>query len=148
MLYPILKALHVISMVAWFAGLLYLVRLQVYYVEAESKPDLEKSAVQSQLAIMQKRLLFYITHPAMLATIVFGLILMIKYELYRQPWIHLKLTFVLGLIAYQIYIGRIRKKLIAGTNTLSARKLRLLNEVGTFFLVVIVLIAYTKFSFR
>ena len=148
MLYPVLKALHVISMVSWFAGLLYLVRLQVYYVEAESKPDLERSAVQSQLALMQKRLLFYIAHPAMLATIISGLILMVRYRLYLQPWLHLKLTFVLGLIAYQFYVGRIRKRLIAGNNTLSSRQLRLLNEVGTAFLIVIVLIAYTKFSLK
>jgi putative membrane protein len=148
MIYPILKALHVISMVAWFCGLLYLVRLYVYHVEAESKPELERKAIQDQLTIMEKRLLYYISHPAMLSTIVFGTILGVKYQFFLQPWLHLKVTFVLGLIAYHIYLGRIRKRLVAGTNTLSAKQLRILNEVGTVFLILIVLIAYTKISFR
>lgn len=148
MLYPILKALHVISMVAWFAGLLYLVRLQIYYVEAETKSAVDKKAVQDQLAIMQKRLLFYIAHPAMLATIVFGTILMVKFQLYKQPWLHLKLLFVFGLIGYQIYVGRIRKNLMNSTNKLTSKQLRILNEVCTFFLVVIVFMAYLKVSFH
>ena len=148
MFYPILKAFHVISVVSWFAGLLYMVRLQVYYVEAESRPESEKRVLQDQLAIMQRRLWYGITHPAMLLTIVFGTWLMVQFQIYKQPWLHLKLLFVFGLIGYQIYVGRIRKNLLNGTNGLTSKQLRILNEVGTLFLVIIVLMAYLKLSFR
>ena len=146
-MYPILKALHVIAIVAWFAGLFYMVRLQIYFVEAESKPPVEKKAIQDQLAIMQRKLLYIITHPAMGAALLFGTILLVKYQIYKQPWMHIKLTFVFLLIAYQIYVGRIYKALIKGTNKLTSKQLRWLNEFPTLILIVVVLLAYIKPTF-
>lgn len=146
-LYPLLKALHVISVISWFAGLLYIPRLYVYYVEAESKPDDEKTPIQAQLAVMMRRLWYGITTPAMILTAIFGIWVMIKFDIYKQPWLHLKLLFVFFLFGYHGYLGRIRRRILSGTNTLSSLKLRLINEIGTAFLIIIVLIAYLKSFF-
>lgn len=139
-----LKAIHVIAMVAWFSALFYIVRLYVYHVEAESRPANEKLILQQQFAIMERRLWYGIGWPAMLATVIFGLWMMIEFQFYKQGWLHIKLLLVLCLVLFHFYCGRIRKNLLNQTNRLTSFQLRLLNEVPTVFLVGIVFIVYLK----
>jgi len=148
LLYNYLKGFHIISIVAWFAGLLYTGRLYVYYEEATRKEEPARGILTSQFKIMIRRLWFGITLPAMMATLAFGTWIMIRFKFYTAGWLHIKLLLVLGLIVYVMYMGRIRKKLFDGTNTLSSFKLRLLNEVPTLFLIGIVFIAYLKDFFN
>lgn len=139
-----IKALHVISMVTWFAGLFYVVRLFIYRVESESKPEPNKTILTEQLDLMAKRLWYYITWPGMVLTVSFGLYLMIKSGFYRFGWMHLKLAMVFLLILYHLKCGKIRKALIQGTNTLTSIKLRIFNEVPTLLLVGIIFTIYLK----
>jgi putative membrane protein len=148
LLYNFLKAFHIISIVAWFAGLLYTGRLYVYYEEATRKDAPARGILTHQLKIMIRRLWFGITLPAMIATLGFGTWIMIRFDFYKAGWLHIKLLLVLGLIVYVMYMGRIRRRLFEGKNTLSSFKLRLLNEVPTLFLIGIVFIAYLKDFFN
>lgn len=143
MSYPLLKALHVISMVAWMAAVFYLGRLLIYYAEAAKEDEPKRKILQDQFALMMKRLTFGIGHPAMLLTIVFGTWTMIKFGIIKQPWMHVKLTFVFGFIFYYFYLNKIRKSLLAG-KVWSSLKLRFINEIATAFLIVIVVLAYLK----
>ena len=144
MLLQYLKAGHIISVVSWFAGLLYVCRLFIYHVEAEKKQEKEKNIIQNQLNIMARRLWYGITWPAMIATIGFGVAITLKYDFLKVGWLHIKLAFVLGLVVYHFILGKIRKNLVNNTNKISSFKLRLFNELGTLFLITIVLIAYLK----
>jgi len=141
--YALLKALHVIFMVAWMASALYLGRLLIYFVEAQSKPDAERAVLQAQFGVMIKRLMYGIGHPAMAFTIVFGVWVMMGYGLMTQPWFHFKLTLALAFMGYYIYLGRIYKNLQKG-KAYTPFYLRVLNEVGTAFLISIVVVAYLK----
>ncbi len=143
-LYLTLKALHLISVISWFAGLFYIVRLFIYHVEAEQRPAAEKAILQTQFNIMQRRLWYGITWPAMVATVIFGTALMLQTQAYTASWLHLKLLFVFMLVGYHLYCGSIRKNLITGRNKLSSKQLRLWNEVPTLFMFAIVFIAVSK----
>ena len=92
--YNIIKSLHIIFMVCWFAGLFYIVRLFIYHVEARKKESEEKLILQNQYKIMQKRLWYIITWPAMILTVVFGAwMLILKPELLDFGYMHVKLSF-------------------------------------------------------
>ena len=88
--YPYLKALHLVAVVSWFAGLLYIVRLFIYHVEAGTRPEPEKSLLQAQFALMEKRLWLGITTPAMVATALFGAWMAIRIRAWEAPWFQLK----------------------------------------------------------
>src|ERR1700733_1607552 len=95
--------LHIIFVVTWFAGLFYIVRLFIYHTEAEKKAEPEKSILQNQYKIMERRLWYGITWPSMILTYVFGCLSL--YNLYGwnvPPWLLVKLTFVFGLTLYHI----------------------------------------------
>lgn len=134
------KALHLISMVAWFAGLFYIFRLFVYHVQHRSN-----AALAAAYTVMERRLLYMIMHPAMGLTLIFGLLL-----LHLQPatmthgWFHTKLTAVLVLIGYQIYAGRVHKRMARGEYPLSERACRIINEVPTVILIAVILLAVLK----
>lgn len=134
-------------MVAWFAGLFYLVRLFVYHVEAGDKEDAEKHVLQRQYHIMEERLFRIIVRPAMLLTWIFG-VLLIHIQgmewLKANSWLHLKLLFVFLLSGYSDYLGKIVKRLKKGEIVMSAYQFRLFNEVPTLFLVAIILLAVFK----
>lgn len=144
MFYLYIKALHVISVVCWFAGLFYIGRLFVYNAEANQKSEPEKSILKNQFRIMQRRLWYGITWPAMIFTLCFGTELMILIRAYTQPWFHAKLAFVILLLIYHGLCGTLRKRLDNDTCTLTSMQLRAFNEVPIFLLVAIVGIVYLK----
>lgn len=144
MTYLVVKSLHIVSFVSWFAALLYGVRLFVYHAEALAKGGESARVLHPQLSLMSRRLWRAIGNPAMIATVVFGTWLMILIEAWKQPWFHLKLLLLAGLFAYHGYLSRIRKQLETQQYAGGSVRLRVLNELGTVFLVMIVFAAVTK----
>lgn len=136
-------------MVTWFAGLFYIVRLFIYHSEAEKKPEPEKSILQNQYKIMEKRLWYGITWPSMILTLIFGwwIIFTMPIEVYLfQAYFVLKLCFVGGLILYHFECHVMFKQLQRDFVKHSSFKLRLWNEVATVFLVAIVFLIVLKDS--
>ncbi|MDB5049342.1 MAG: protoporphyrinogen oxidase [Fibrobacteres bacterium] len=142
--YLYIKALHLVAVVSWFAGLLYIVRLFIYHVEAEGRPEPERSLLQSQFALMERRLWYGITCPAAIAAAGFGLYMMVRIRAWEAGWFQLKLVLLALLIGYHLYCGRIRKDLAAGRCRLSSVSLRIWNEVATLLLFAIVFTAVLK----
>lgn len=146
-MYDIAKALHIIFVVSWFAGLFYMVRLFIYHTETTDKPQPEKEILQKQYKIMEKRLWNIITWPAMIGTIVFGTwMLILNPGLLKFGYMHIKLTFVLGLIIYHIICHKIFLNLKNDKINLTSGKLRVWNEIATLFLVAIVFIIVLRNS--
>jgi protoporphyrinogen IX oxidase len=139
--YNWLRALHVIAVVTWFAGLFYIFRLFVYHVE--NKAD---ERVTALLAVMERRLYRGICWPAMVITTLFGLLLWTQsFSGYLATgWFKVKLVALLALFAYHFYSGKVRKDLAAGRCRLTSKQCRLLNEVPTVLLIVIVVMAVVK----
>jgi len=147
MTYLVLKSLHLVSMVAWFAGLFYLVRLFVYHVEAFDKGPEESAILVKQYHIMEDRLFRIIVRPAMGMTWMFGVLLIHSrgWEWFKaSPWLHLKLVLVFFLSGYTEQNKKIIQQLSEGVKVMTAYKFRLYNEVPTLFLVSIVLLAVIK----
>ena len=145
MMFFYFKALHIIGFVSWFAGLFYLVRLFVYHVEAEQKPQPERDILKKQFNLMEWKLYKIITNPAMIFTVIFGGAMLFQNPAYLTAgWMHIKLGLLILLIAYHYYCKRIIQNLENGTNTLESFQMRLLNEIPTLFLVSIVLFAVVK----
>lgn len=140
-----IKALHIIFIVTWFAGLFYIVRLFVYQAEAERKDEPEKSILTRQYKIMTKRLWYGITWPSFVLTLLFGpWLLYLMPQLIKMPYMHIKLAFVAGLVVYHIICHVYFLKLQKGENTKSGTFFRIWNEVATFFLVAIVFLIVMK----
>jgi putative membrane protein len=134
------KALHLISMVAWFAGLFYLFRLFVYHAE-----NREQAVVVALLKTMAYRLYFYITWPAMVGTLFFGFGLLAINPGYLQfGWMRAKLALVLCLVIYHFFCGGVRRRFQHDQVFLSSRACRLLNEVPTPLLIGIILLAVLR----
>ena len=134
------KMLHIIAMVAWFAGLFYIFRLFVYHVKHQSEPS-----TVAALTTMEHKLLKVIMMPAMIATLLFGSgMLVINTSLLRQGWMHVKLLAVLGLMGYHFYAIRIHKQMAVGAYPLTERACRFINEVPTLFLLAIAFLAVIK----
>lgn len=145
--YLVFKSLHLVSMVAWFAGVFYLVRLFVYHVEADERIEREAKVLKAQYEIMEDRLFKIIVRPAMIMTWVFGLFLLHELGLEwlkGSPWIHVKLLLVFLLSGYSDYLGRIAKQLRQGKVVMSSYQFRLFNEIPTLFLLAIILLAVYK----
>ena len=135
-----LKALHLIAVVAWFAGLFYMFRLFVYHAENAAKPE-----VTDVLKSMASRLYRVITTPALIATFVFGLGMIALHPAYLSlGWFQAKLALVLGLAGYHGYVGRVRRRFAADDVYLTSRQCRLRNEIPTLFLIAIVLLAVLR----
>jgi len=141
--YPWTKALHVISVIAWMAGLFYMPRLFVYHVEAVAAGSPTDALFQT----MERRLLRVIMNPAMVATWVFGLALVFTPGIvsWDTIWPWTKLIGILGMTWFHHWLGYRRKDLAAGRNTRTGRQYRLMNEVPTLLMVVIVLSVIVKF---
>ncbi len=147
MQYLVIKALHIIFMVSWFAGLFYIIRLFIYHTEANDKPDMERNILQSQFKIMERKLWYIITWPAMVLTVTFGVwMLVLNPALLKSGYMHIKLGFVAGLIIYHLVCGNILRQLKQNIFKLTSFKLRLLNELATLFLVAIVFIIVLRHS--
>jgi putative membrane protein len=143
----IIKALHIIFMVSWFAGLFYIVRLFIYHVEANGKEDPEKSILTKQFSIMERRLWWIIATPAMVLTVIFGVLMLVaNSSLLSLFYIHLKLGFVVLLLVYHFICQKIYFDLRANRFFLGSGALRVWNEVATLMLVIIVFIIVLKDS--
>ena len=141
--YPWIKTLHVVSVIAWMAGLFYLPRLYVYHVEQVEKG----SATDRMFQTMERRLLKAIMGPAMIATWVFGLCLVMTPGIldWTAVWPWAKAASVMGMTWFQYWLGKRRKDFVAGANTRSGRQYRMMNEVPTLLMLVIVASVIVKF---
>ncbi len=147
MSYSVLKALHIIFMVSWFAGLFYIVRLFIYHTEAREKSVNEKNILSNQFIIMERKLWWIITTPAMVLTIFLGIALLtINSFLLEQGWMHLKLGFVALLLVYHFICQKTLFQLARGKSKWSSNQLRLWNELATLLLVIIVFLVVMKNS--
>lgn len=142
-LYPWTKAMHVVSVIAWMAGLFYLPRLFVYHAE-RIEPASDGDRLFQE---MERKLLRLIMNPAMIATWVFGLMLVFTPGIvdWSQIWPWTKAAGVLGMTWFHHWLGYRRKDFAAGANTRSGRTYRIMNEVPTLFLLVIVFSVIVKF---
>ena len=140
MLYGFIHALHIISVVAWFAGLFYLPRLYVYHTENQNK-----KTCTAMLEVMERRLYYAIMTPAMVASWGFGLMLVSLNPFWLEGgWLHAKITLVVLLTVYHFTLGHYRKRLLWGANTRSGRFFRMYNEVPTLLLIAIVFLVVLK----
>jgi putative membrane protein len=126
-----------------------MVRLFIYHAEARKKEEPARSILEQQYKLMQWRLWYIITWPASVLTLVFGLWMILNSPGYymSQPWMHVKLTMLVGLYGYQFYCHRIFKKFQNDQETWGSAKLRIWNEVATLFLFAIVFVVVLKDSF-
>ncbi|HVH76315.1 MAG TPA: protoporphyrinogen oxidase HemJ [Stellaceae bacterium] len=139
--YPWLKALHIASVIAWMAGLLYLPRLFVYHAAAQPGSDSAET-----FKLMERRLLHGIMMPAMIAAIGFGAALAATPGVvdWRRGWIWAKLLLVLGLLLYQLALARWRRAFAADRNRHGARFFRLVNELPAVAMLLIVILVVVK----
>jgi protoporphyrinogen IX oxidase len=139
--YPWIKSAHIISIIAWMAGLLYLPRLFVYH--AMVPPDSNRSAM---LKVMERRLLHAIMTPAMIASWIFGLMLAATPGVvdWHDGWIRAKLGLVVGLTLFQAALGHWRRAFAADRNTRSVRFFRIVNELPTLAMIAIVILVVVK----
>jgi len=144
-MYYTAKALHLIFMVAWFAGLFYMPRLFIYQTEASQKPETERRALVDQLKLMSNRLWYIITWPAFILTTGFAIwLLAINPDYLQQPWMHVKLGFVALLIGYHLSLQWMYKKLQRDQYPMSSTQLRFYNEAATILLFAIIFTATFK----
>ena len=140
-LYLLFKSLHLIAVISWMAGLLYLPRIFVYHVE-----NFEKKETTKVFEIMEKKLFNYIMRPAMILSWLLGiiLILIIGIETFSFLWLQIKLALVVILTIYHEYLGKCLKSLKSGTNTKSSKFYRIINEIPTVLFIFIVFIVIFK----
>ncbi len=146
--YQYVKALHIIFIVTWFAGMFYIPRLFIYNTEANEKDAAAKTVLQDQFRIMMKRLWYGITWPSAILTLIFGPWMWYLYTGFKglPDWLFVKLLFVLGLYAYHISLHQLFLQQMNGVFKYSSQKLRVWNEVATIFLIAIVILATVKDS--
>jgi len=139
--YLLFKSLHLIAVISWMVGLLYLPRIFVYHVE-----NSEKKEATSIFETMERRLYFYIMRPAMIATWLFGVILIYinGLDIFSQLWMNIKLALVIFLTIYHEYLGICLKSLKLRTNTKTSKFFRIINEVPTIILILIIFIVVFK----
>ena len=153
-MYNYLKALHIVFVVTWFAGLFYMPRLFIYNVEAGTKPAEECAILRNQFKIMIKRLWFGITWPSAIITLIFGLSVLFNpdYKWYvnllkgEPMWLFIKLCFVILLYVYHYSLHIIYKQQMNDNFKYSSQQLRIWNEVATVFLIAIVMLVVVKQS--
>ena len=139
------KALHIIFIVTWFAGLFYIVRLFIYQTEAETKLEPAKEILQTQYKLMSKRLWYIITWPSAILASFFGFWMIYKSPYYlSENWMLVKLAFVFCLYFYHGFCHNIYSKLQKDNVTYSAFKLRIFNEVSTIILFAVVFLVTVK----
>jgi protoporphyrinogen IX oxidase len=140
-----LKAIHIVFVVTWFAGLFYMPRLLVYLTESHDKAEPERSILIRQLSTMASRLWFGITWPSAIITLLMGTSLLINEPSWlHYGFMHIKLTLVFFLFLYHLSLHHVFKLLKQGIIKYSSQQLRLWNEVATLFLVSIVFLIVLK----
>jgi protoporphyrinogen IX oxidase len=135
----VIKSLHIIFVVTWFSGLFYGFRLFVYHAEALKLNDPDKTILANQYKKMERRLWYIISWPSMILTVLFGTwLLVLNPSFLLLPFMHIKLTFVAVLIAYQIHGENLLRKFRKGEPTPTPLRLRMFNEIPTVILVAVV----------
>jgi len=139
--YLLFKSLHLIAVISWMAGLLYLPRIFVYHVE-----NINDQNSTNIFKTMEKKLYFYIMIPAMILSWIFGLILIyiVGFDVLSATWIQLKLIFVVLLTFYHFYLGQCLKNLTFEQNNKTSKFFRIINEIPTILLILIVFIVVFK----
>ena len=139
--YLLFKSLHLIAVISWMAGLLYLPRIFVYHVE-----NINDQNSINIFKIMERKLYFFIMMPAMLLSWFFGLILIsiLGFDILSMMWVQVKLIFVILLTLYHFYLGYLLSKFRSDQNTKTSRFYRIINEVPTILLILIVFIVIFK----
>jgi len=143
MSYLYVKALHIIFIVTWFAGLFYMPRLLIYFAEADDQPDLERQVLQKQLGKMQRLLWYAIAWPSAVLTLIFGTTMAYLYGSI-PGWLQLKLGFVALLYGYHFWCHVIFKQQQRGQVRYSSVQLRIINEIATVLLFAIVFLVVLK----
>ena len=140
-IYLLFKSLHLISVISWMAGLLYLPRIFVYHAQNNSEP-----IISEVFKVMEKKLFFYIMTPAMILSWLFGLLLIheIGFEQLGQTWMVLKLVFVILLTIYHFYLGTILNQFKLNLNQHSHKFFRYINEIPTILLILIIFVVIFK----
>lgn len=142
-MYLYIKALHIIFVVTWFAGLFYMPRLMVYNAEADMQPEPARGILRGQYSLMMKRLWFGITWPSAVLTLILGLTTWYQLGVFPD-WLKIKLLFVIGLFAYHGSLHMVARQQWKGVFKYSGQQLRIWNEVATIFLVAIVMLVVVK----
>ena len=139
--YLLFKSLHLIAVISWMAGLLYLPRIFVYHVE-----NVEKENVTEIFETMERKLYNYIMRPAMILTWLFGITLihLNGIEIFSQLWMQIKIILVIILSGYNEFLRRCLAALKNSTNTKSAKFFRIINEIPTVILIIVVFLAIFK----
>ncbi|MET1258378.1 MAG: CopD family protein [Flavobacteriaceae bacterium] len=147
--YNYIKALHLIFVVTWFAGLFYIPRLFINHIEADAKPSPEREILSTQFKLMAKRLWFIITWPSAILCTIFAIwLLVLMPEWLQQPWMHVKLGFVGLLFVYHIRCHLMFKQLQRDIVKYTSRYMRIWNEVATLVLFAIVFLVILKNAFN
>ena len=139
--YLLFKSLHLIAVISWMAGLLYLPRIFVYHSQNNAQP-----IISEVFKVMEKKLFYYIMTPAMILSWIFGLILIheIGFDKLQEKWMIIKLIFVVLLTLYHLYLGKILGQFKLDSNKHSHRFYRYINEIPTLLLILIIFVVIFK----
>ena len=139
--YLLFKSLHLIAVISWMAGLLYLPRIFVYHSQNNAQP-----IISEVFKVMEKKLFYYIMTPAMILSWIFGLILIheIGFDKLGQKWMILKFIFVVLLTLYHLYLGKILDQFKLDSNKHSHKFYRYINEIPTLLLILIIFVVIFK----
>ena len=142
--YLLFKSIHLIAVISWMAGLLYLPRIFVYHSEAIKNNKSED--LMETFKVMERRLLVYIMNPAMIVSWIFGILLIhtIGMDNFGSIWLQLKLLFVIILTIYHFFLFQCLRKFAENRNTYSSKFYRIINEIPTVLLIVIILVVVFK----
>ena len=142
--YLLFKSIHLIAVISWMAGLLYLPRIFVYHSEAAQNNKSED--LMSTFKVMERRLFIYIMNPAMIVSWIFGVLLMhtIGMDNFSSLWLQLKLVFVIILTIYHFFLFQCLRKFVENDNPFSSKFYRIINEIPTVLLIVIILVVVFK----
>ena len=142
--YLLFKSIHLIAVISWMAGLLYLPRIFVYHSEAVQNNKSED--LMETFKVMERRLLVYIMNPAMILSWIFGILLIhtIGMDNFGSIWLQLKLAFVIILTVYHFFLFQCLRKFVENRNTYSSKFYRIINEIPTVLLIVIILVVVFK----
>ena len=142
--YLLFKSIHLIAVISWMAGLLYLPRIFVYHSEAVQNNKSED--LMETFKVMERRLFVYIMNPAMIVSWIFGVLLIhtIGMDNFGSIWLQLKLVFVIILTIYHFFLFQCLRKFAENRNTYSSKFYRIINEIPTVLLIIIVLVVVFK----
>ena len=142
--YLLFKSIHLIAVISWMAGLLYLPRIFVYH--SESIANNKSQNLMSTFKIMERRLFIYIMNPAMIVSWIFGILLIhtINIDNFSSLWLQLKLFFVIILTIYHFFLFQCLRKFAENNNSFSPKFYRLINEIPTVLLILIILVVVFK----